>query len=110
MVDHLTYFLGGASFTVVTIFALLIAYRVLVWKEDEPITLEAIGMPLTRAKLCLDCDLVYNNGRDSSCPKCASLIWVYVSHWLTLPDGIAEQLGALELVYPGAKEGSNSYE
>ena len=110
MVD-VTSFLAGISFAVVFGFLGLGLYRIVTGKiAEEPVTIEAIGMPLARARLCLDCDLIYNNGRDRSCPKCASLIWVYVNHWLTLPDGIAEQLGALELVYPGAKEGSNSYE
>ena len=102
--DQLTYFLGGASFTVILIFLALIVHSIVARRTiEEPMTIEAVGIPLAMARLCLDCDLVYNNGRDSSCPKCTSTSWVYASHWLALPE--TEQL---ELVYPGAAEGSNS--
>lgn len=45
-----------------------------------------LGMDLVEAKLCLDCDLAYARSRDSTCPRCASSVWVYISHWLKLPE------------------------
>ena len=52
--------------------------------ESLDIMLQPI--PVTAAKICLDCDVLFNTNL-TACPRCASLVWEWLSKWMTPKEG-----------------------
>lgn len=58
---------------------------------------------LTRAKLCMDCDGIYDEG--DVCPKCGSMTWEHLRNWVKPLDldEIGSGRAALKIVAGGGK-------
>lgn len=69
--------------------------------ESLDIALQPI--PVRAAKLCLDCDVLFNTTL-VHCPRCSGGAWAWLSNWIK-PPVYNPSDSDLELVYPGELEG-----